>query len=170
MGRHPDRIRRGGIRQILEIGCGPGQLAALLGEQGVTGYVGLDFSPQAIAMARENVLGARFVVGDARSPRVHDEVEHDSVICTEVLEDLGDDLRVVSGFRPGKRCFCSVPSFTDPSHVRHFRDAAEVVARYGPFFRDLDVASFASPRSDPHARYDFFLFDGVRNDHVIPES
>ena len=76
----------------------------------------------------------------------------------------------VAGFRPGKRCFCSVPSFDDPSHVRHFRDAAEVVARYGPFFRDLDVATFASPRSDPHARYDFFLFEGVRNDHVIPDS
>src|SRR5438067_3176677 len=50
-----DRVRRSGLRSVLEIGCGPGQLAAFLLDQGVEQYTGLDFSPVAIEIARTNV-------------------------------------------------------------------------------------------------------------------
>src|SRR5436853_5595799 len=33
-----DRVRRSGLRRVLEIGCGPGQLAAFLLDQGVEQY------------------------------------------------------------------------------------------------------------------------------------
>jgi SAM-dependent methyltransferase len=162
-----DRIRLAKLRRILEIGCGPGQLAGYLLEQGVEKYTGLDFSPQAIAMARQSVPAGEFVVGDARSPEIHARTEHDAIICTEVLEHIEDDLVVVSRFLPGKRCFCSVPNFPYDSHVRHFRDSAEVVDRYGRFFTALDVCTFKSPR-EPADR--FFLFDGIRNhETAIPE-
>jgi SAM-dependent methyltransferase len=155
-----DRLRRARLARILEIGCGPGQLAAYLLEQGVEQYTGLDFSRQAIEMARRNAPAGRFVVGDARLPEIHAQTEHDAVICTEVLEHVNEDLVVVSRFLPGKRCFCSVPNFPYESHVRHFRDPAEVEDRYGGFFTALDVMAFKSPL-DPADR--FFLFDGVRN-------
>src|SRR5947209_3200198 len=83
-----DRVRRGGARRVLEIGCGPGQLAAFLLDSGVDEYLGLDFSPTAIEMARANAPRGRFEVGDARSTDVHSEFEHDVVICTEVLEHI----------------------------------------------------------------------------------
>lgn len=158
-----DRMRLAGIRSILEIGCGPGQLAAFLMDQGVSQFVGLDFSPKAIDIARKNVSRGSFVVADARSPEIHHQVDHEVVICTEVLEHIEDDFGVLSRFLPGKRCICSVPNFPHESHVRHFHDAAEMIARYGPFFRDLDVFTLKSPRL---VTDEFFLFDGVRNDYV----
>jgi SAM-dependent methyltransferase len=160
-----DRIRRAGFRRVLEIGCGPGQLAAFLLEQGVTEYTGLDFSPAAIALARKHAPRGTFVVGDARSPEIHASAAHDVVICTEVLEHIEKDLLVVSNFSPGKRCLCSVPNFPYESHVRHFADARAVADRYGWLFRDLDVMTFPSPRSRTDL---FFLLDGVRNDATAP--
>jgi 2-polyprenyl-3-methyl-5-hydroxy-6-metoxy-1,4-benzoquinol methylase len=154
-----DRIRRAGIRSVLEIGCGPGQLAALLFDQGITNYVGLDFSEKAIGMARRNCPQGRFVIADARSSDVYELVEHEALICTEVLEHVQDDLAIVSRFLPGTRCVCSVPNFPAESHVRHFRDAAEVAQRYQRFFGDFDVATLKGPRRPTQ---EFFLFDGIR--------
>ncbi|MEJ7639368.1 MAG: class I SAM-dependent methyltransferase [Singulisphaera sp.] len=127
-------------------------------------YVGLDFSPAAIAKA-ETLRRGRFVVGDARAPEIYREVEHEAVVCTEVLEHIQDDLLVVSRFGAGKRCLCSVPNFPYESHVRHFRHAGEVKERYGPYFGDCDVMTFKSPISDTAniEEYEYFLLDGVRN-------
>jgi SAM-dependent methyltransferase len=165
-----DRLRTANIRRVLEIGCGPGQLAAMLLEQGVEEYVGVDFSPKAIAMARENAPRGRFLVGDARTTDLHSEVDHEVVICTEVLEHIEDDLLTLSRFIPGKRCIYSVPNFAYPSHVRYFRRAEEVRTRYGPFFRELDVTILKSPNSTPDQTDLFFLADGVRNDRVIEQA
>jgi SAM-dependent methyltransferase len=158
-----DRIRRDRLRRVLEIGCGPGQLALFLLDQGVEQYVGLDFSPQAIEIARENAPRGRFVLGDARVPAIYDEVEYDVIICTEVLEHVQDDLLVLSRFGPGKRCLCSVPNFPYESHVRHFEDAKAVADRYGPFFHEFDVMTFLGSGSNGEQ---YFLLDGIRNDSI----
>ncbi len=156
-----DRLRRAGVRKVLEIGCGPGQLASYLLEGEMEQYTGLDFSPQAIEMARRIAPRGRFEVGDARDPNIHRRVDHDAVICTEVLEHIEDDLRVIDAFLPGKRCLYSVPNFPYESHVRHFDDASAVLNRYGQYFDQVDLAVFRSPR-DPNDR--FFLLEGVRNE------
>lgn len=159
-----DRILRDNACGLLEIGCGPGQFAAMLRDQGFRRYVGLDFSPTAIEMARRNAPEFEFVVGDARTSDVYDRVEHDTIVCTEVLEHIEDDLLVVSRFGAGKRCLCTVPNFPYVSHVRHFKDAEQVRDRYGPFFQSLDVRVLKGPRSETE---EFFLFDGVRNTHTV---
>src|SRR4051794_23943551 len=61
-----DRVRRDGLRHVLEIGCGTGQLAAYLLDQGIDSYVGMDFSEKAVDYARRNAPGGRFLVDDAR--------------------------------------------------------------------------------------------------------
>ncbi|MBX9584271.1 MAG: class I SAM-dependent methyltransferase [Gemmataceae bacterium] len=158
-----DRARRDGVRRAFEVGCGPAQLAAFLLDQGVEGYTGFDLSPTAVEMARRAVPRGEFFVGSGLDPGAFARAAGaDLLICTEVLEHIEDDLGVVSLFPPGLRCICTVPNFPYESHVRHFRDADEVRGRYGPFFRELDVATFRSPRG---ADDRFFLFDGVRNDH-----
>ena len=49
-----DRIEPG--TNVLEIGCGPAQLATMLIEQGrIDQYVGFDFSPNAILLAKKNL-------------------------------------------------------------------------------------------------------------------
>ena len=37
-----DRMLRAGVRQVLDLGCGPGQVAALLYDKGMREYRGLD--------------------------------------------------------------------------------------------------------------------------------
>jgi trans-aconitate methyltransferase len=157
-----DRVRRAEFRQVLEIGCGPGQLASFLFDQGIQAYAGLDFSPVAIDIARSTVPTARFVLDDARTSHIYTEFPHEVIICTEVLEHIQDDLRVISRFPVGSHCICTVPNFPYDSHVRHFPTAAAVTARYAAFFGDFDVAEFRGVRSEKET---YFIFEGVRNEH-----
>jgi trans-aconitate methyltransferase len=154
-----DRIRNSGLRRVLDIGCGAGQLAAcLLDSDAIDTYVGLDFSSEAIRMAQRACPRAQFVVGDARTTQIHSEVPHDLIVCTEVLEHVPEDEVIVSSFTPGKRCICTVPNFPWESHVRHFEDEDHVVERYGNYFDSFDVRSLRV--SDRHL---FYLMDGIRN-------
>ena len=155
-----DRLRQANLRRVLEIGCGPGQLAAMLFDLNlVDAFTGLDFSPGAVALARGNAPRGCFEVDDARSTTLHERCEHDAIVCTEVLEHVEDDFEVLARFRPGKRCLCSVPSFPYESHVRHFPDEASVSARYASYFDGLQIAPYRSP-TDPNDW--FFLMDGAR--------
>jgi SAM-dependent methyltransferase len=158
-----DRMRRAGCRRVLDIGCGCGQLAQFMLDQGINEYIGLDFSPKAIEMAGQRARHGEFVVGDARTSDVYTRCDYDAIVCTEVLEHVEADLAIVSRFPPGKRCICSVPSFPDSSHVRVFRDNADVAARYAPFFDGFDVCALIRPEAD--SRY--FLFDGIRNERRV---
>jgi 2-polyprenyl-3-methyl-5-hydroxy-6-metoxy-1,4-benzoquinol methylase len=158
-----DRLRRSGVRRVLEIGCGTAQLASLLLDQGVEQYTGLDFSAKAIAIARTTHRGdirVDLVVGDARLSDIYESSSYEALICTEVLEHVEADLDIVRKFPPGKRCLCSVPNFPYESHVRHFHDAAEVLTRYGTFFNPVDVSNWKGPKSPTQ---EFFLLDGVRH-------
>ncbi|HMC88078.1 MAG TPA: class I SAM-dependent methyltransferase [Gemmataceae bacterium] len=158
-----DRLRRAGVKSVLEIGCGSGQLAALLFDQGLREYTGVDFSAAAISLAKKTAPQGRFIVGDAHAQELYTGLSCDALICTEVLEHIEDDLGVVACFPPGIRCICSVPNFPYESHVRHFNNVADVTNRYGNYFGDFDVCAFPSPRSSEDV---FFLFEGRRNDAI----
>jgi SAM-dependent methyltransferase len=162
-----DRIWRDRLRRVLEVGCGNGRLAALLLEHGVEQYVGFDFSPVFIRMARGVAPRARFVVEDARTSSIYTDFEHDVIVCTEVLEHIPDDLFVISRFPAGSRCLCTVPNFGADGHVRHFGNSREVAARYSPFFTGFDVVAFKGATGSGVGTY--FVFDGVRNDRKSSE-
>lgn len=161
-----DRIRRDNLQRVFEVGCGPGQMAAFLMDQGIPDYTGFDISSTAIEFAQRKIPLGRFFVGSALDANLYSASDFDVLICTEVLEHIESDLRVVSLFPSGRRCICTVPNFPYESHVRHFRDADDVRMRYGPFFLSLDVMTLPSPRADEDR---FFLFDGVRNEHTFKE-
>jgi SAM-dependent methyltransferase len=155
-----DRLRRDGVKQVLEIGCGTGQLAAFLLDQGIEDYVGLDFSPTAVEYARKAAPEGRFIVGDARTSTVYADERYEALICTEVLEHIAGDRDVVARFPSGTRCLFSVPNYTSAGHVRYFGDVAAVRERYEPFFSSLDVVEFGIARSTVNR---LFLGDGYRN-------
>ena len=155
-----DRIENSGIRGVLEIGCGPGQLGAMLMDRGLERYHGMDFGPKAIEMARGNCPRGHFEVGDARTTDLHSRIDHDLVICTEVLEHIEDDLGVLSAFKPGVRCMCTVPNFPHESHVRRFESRERVIERYGPFFDEIKVSVWTSANWQDDR---FYLIDGRRS-------
>ena len=156
-----DRIKPGS--RVLEIGCGPAQLATMLIERGVIGaYVGFDFSPNAIELARKNLPGYRFEIDDARTTQLVTEVEWDLAICTEVLEHIVDDLWVLERIPAGRQVLATVPDFDYESHVRFFKDVDAVHARYGHLFSHLDVSVHHHAGDADGHHGTFFLLDGTR--------
>jgi SAM-dependent methyltransferase len=156
-----DRVRRNRLNTVFEVGCGTGQLAALLFDQGIAEYAGFDFSSEAIALARQAAPYGRFWVADARDRTLYAEIACDVLICTEVLEHIDEDLEVVAGFPDGTRCVFSVPNHDSQGHVRFFDDVAGVEGRYGRYFGSLDIAELRTAGSQTHR---IFLADGYRND------
>lgn len=157
-----DRIRRSGARDVLEIGCGSGQLAAYLTEDlQLSSYTGVDFSPKAIEVATQMAPAATFVVADALDPATYDRTA-DLIICTEVLEHIEQDMRVVELFPANVRCLCTVPDFDYPSHVRHFTSADGVRGRYGDAFESFEVVTFKAAGSAENPVLRYFLTDGIK--------
>lgn len=133
---------------ILEIGCGPGQLATAIRDRlVVTAYLGIDFSVKAIEMARANVPDFAFVVGDALEAPEVQKFSYDVVVCTEVLEHIEQDREVIRRWRPGAKVVATVPSYDSAAHVRHFRNADEVRARYEDLIGELTVEEIAISRT-----------------------
>jgi 2-polyprenyl-3-methyl-5-hydroxy-6-metoxy-1,4-benzoquinol methylase len=115
--------------RILEIGCGPGQFAHYLHDEGFRDYHGFDFSPEAVRRAREVVPQAHFEVGDALAEESY-RGEYNVAVVLEVLEHVSDDLGVLDRLRDGAVVLFSLPTFDDEAHLRHFRSPQEIVQRY----------------------------------------
>ena len=126
---------------ILEIGCGAGQFANMLFDNGFTNYVGFDYAAEGVALAKQNnpERAGQFVVGDAFQTGLM-EKEYGLVICFEVLEHVQNDLELLQRIRPGTQMLLSVPNFNDPYHVRYFKNKDEVWERYSQVVRISDIS------------------------------
>jgi 2-polyprenyl-3-methyl-5-hydroxy-6-metoxy-1,4-benzoquinol methylase len=120
--------------KILEIGCGTGQLANYLIDEGFNKYVGFDFSEEAIKIAKERI-NLEFFVGDALNPECF-QYDYNLIICTEVLEHIKDDISVLKNIRKGSKIIFSVPNFDEESHVRWFLSERQIKLRY---FKYIDI-------------------------------
>jgi len=121
--------------KILEIGCGTGQLAEYIRDEGFTNYLGFDFSTLAIKKARERVNSYNFFVGNALEVGPF-ERNFDIVICLEVLEHVTEDLQVLRNIPIGKSIIFSIPNFNAESHVRWFVTERQIKKRY---YKLLDI-------------------------------
>lgn len=153
-----DRILRAGVESVLDVGCGPGQMASLLRDRGLPRYLGMDFSPERVEWARKVCPEFDFVVADAFETDLFQTHDYDAIVCTEFLEHVEEDLAVIGKLRAGTRFYGSVPNFPFESHVRHFSSAGEVHERYKDHFESLTVDEF---RGQARGRV-FYLIEGVK--------
>ena len=151
-----DALRKHKTQHVLEVGCGTGTMAHMLFDSMSLSYRGFDFSPVAVAKAKARTgRDAEFFVGDATAQATYADLHYDSIICTEVLEHIEDDLSAISHWAPGSFCVCTVPNYDADTHVRHFRTVDEVAKRYEklidigaidrrrkPFLNDLSFAKW----------------------------
>lgn len=130
-------------QKIIEVGCGPGQFANLLFDNGYIDYRGIDFSEEAIKIAkiRNDRYRNKFNVEDAFSSNIFSD-DYNRVIIFEVLEHIEDDLELLNKVRKGTDILFSVPNFDSPGHVRWFLSSAEVYERYMNFVEIEDIFTF----------------------------
>jgi 2-polyprenyl-3-methyl-5-hydroxy-6-metoxy-1,4-benzoquinol methylase len=156
-----DRVQPKTVGCILDIGCGPGQLACFLRDKGLRRYVGLDFSQECIRMARRTCSSFEFVRDSALSSDVFEKLDYDVVLTTEFLEHVEEDLAIIDRIRPGTRVYATVPNFPYESHVRYFRSVEEVAARYSSRLDNFKADQFLHGSQGMA----IFLFQGIRTLH-----
>jgi len=154
-----DRIRRFGAKRILDLGCGPGQFASMLYDNGIAAYRGLDLSSTSIRMARARCPSFEFQEADLRHPDAMRGYDYDCLVTMEFLEHVPFDLEVLERIKSGARVIATVPNFPYVSHVRHFRDADEVRSRYQRHFSSFTVDAFLENQQGKT----FFLMEGTKS-------
>lgn len=126
--------------KIIDIGCGPGQFANMLFDKGVTDYKGIDFSREAIAMAKErNKLFAHaFNKDNALTSKIFSN-DYNMVVLLEVLEHIENDLPILDKIKKDSTIIFSVPNFNSESHVRWFDTKDSIIRRYGNIVEVEDI-------------------------------
>ena len=123
------RIAASDPQTVVDLGCGPGNLTALLAQRWPEASVsGLDSSPEMIEGARREVPGPDFAVGDLRSWQPETPV--DVLISNATLQWVPRHLdllpQLVGSVAPGGWFAFQVPgNFEEPSHALRRDLAAE---------------------------------------------
>jgi len=153
-----DRIRNAGIKKILDVGCGPGQVACLLHDIGLLEYKGLDFSTARIAKACTVCPEYEFIVANVFEDNLLETYDYDCVLTMEFLEHIEKDIEVLKRVCPGTIVLATVPNFAAAGHVRHFDSVKDVEVRYSPLFSQLEVT--AIPANERGKTY--YILQGTR--------
>jgi trans-aconitate 2-methyltransferase len=132
--------------RVVDLGCGPGTLTALLAQRWPDADVlGLDSSPEMVAAAQE-VPGVRFEVGDLRAWQPEEPV--DVLVSNATLQWVPGHLellpRLVGAVAPGGWFALQVPGNLEaPSHELRRELAAE--PRFAPWVAGVAVPDAADP-------------------------
>lgn len=153
-----DRIKRTKVKSIIDLGCGPGQFASLLFDNGIERYLGIDFSDEAIKLAKSFCPKFDFKVLDLTKSEILSTYHYDCVVTMEFLEHVEFDLNVLEQIKSGTKVFATVPNFPYVSHVRHFENVGEVINRYNHLFAELSVYPFLENNKGKT----FFLIEGIK--------
>lgn len=114
--------------KILEIGCGAGQLAHFLYDEGFKDYKGFDIDKDMLEIAKKNSPQS-FSLADIKDKEIY-PVDYNTVIATEVLEHLDNDLDIFKNIKKGVNFLFSIPSFKCDGHLRWFNNAPEIANYY----------------------------------------
>lgn len=128
-----DRVRALHVKSILDIGCGPGQMASLL----------RDLS---------------FVVAEIFASDLLETHSYETLLATEFLEHVEHDIALVRRIPQGVKALFSVPNFAHESHMRHFDSATSVEHRYGDCLSQMDVTTLLISAEGRK----FYIVRGVR--------
>jgi trans-aconitate 2-methyltransferase len=137
-------------RRVVDLGCGPGNLTALLARRWPAATVeGVDSSPEMIARARADVPGVRFSVGDVRAWST--PADCDVLVSNAVLQWVpghADLLRSwAAALPPDGWLAMQVPgNFGAPSHalMRSLASSPRWAALVGDVLRHADAVATPS--------------------------
>ena len=164
------------LAPVVDLGCGSGYLASALDELGtyIGDYVGLDYSPVAIDMARACFQNRQLIIAefekfnenrynfyteDLRNwePRVSNDTHKTIFTCFEVLEHLDSDTDLVALVPARSRFIFSVPNYWSRSHIRTYDSVGMAFNRFPQLKFN---AWYILPTKQPEAA--IYLYDTIR--------
>ncbi len=148
-------VERTHREMLVEFGCGPGHLAALLSRSGhpPDRYLGIDFSKVALRQARKRVPAYRFVCDTLPNATTRmSKFQGATAIFCEVLEHFKADGSALKNLPDGTRVLATVPLKDSAAHVRHFKSMLHVRHRYGDYLAIKSIARIDSA----------YAFEGTR--------
>jgi SAM-dependent methyltransferase len=113
--------------RVLELGCGTGQFAEMIGERKDVRYLGVDYSKEAIAQAKFRNPGMNFLCEDVF--KVYVPIV-DVIVMLELLEHIKEDIKLINKFQRGKKLIFSIPDFPAENHYRCFKNTREIKDYY----------------------------------------
>jgi len=119
---------------IIDLGCGAGNMAEILYDNGYKNYIGIDISESMLKTAKKYVphCAEKFILKDLIDETTWELYKDKNVfISTEVLEHIRKDVLVLRSIPSGKLVIISVPNFSHPNHVRFFTSKRKIIDRYG---------------------------------------
>lgn len=123
---------KGTEERIIEMGCGTGELGKLLYDNSYINYLGVDFSPDMIAIARQKVPAQEFIRKDLRDTDLPDFYNGCTFfVCLETFEHIEDDFAVIDMIPKNSVIIFSLPTFDAKAHVRKFKQKEHIYDRYG---------------------------------------
>jgi len=130
-------LRRINSHSVLEVGCGTGAFAHMLIEHDWVRYRGFDFSGEAVRQAQERTgRSTMFTQSDADDDKSYQPYhDYDTLVCTEVLEHLPDDLGVIARWPKDKKFIATVPNYDSRYHERFFDSGDAVRRRYSELLK-----------------------------------
>lgn len=129
---------------ILDIGCGPGQLAKMLFDAGIKKYVGIDFSREAIKMAKKMCPDFIFIHANIIKTGFIETLFYNTVIATEFFEHINKDISIFKRLSQKNRkikIIFSLPDFLSKNHVRCFKNHDEIYKRYQSFLDSMNIVT-----------------------------
>jgi SAM-dependent methyltransferase len=130
-------------REVLELGCGAGDGAAILGRRAAR-YVGIDHKPHWRERCVDPPEHVTFIEADARRLPTAWTDRFDLVVALEIVEHVGDGgalLREITRvMRKGGTAFVSTPN--SDLHSKDAADSGEPL--FGYHVREYDAESFSS--------------------------
>jgi len=135
--------------RILDVGCGTGQFANLLFDNGYLNYFGIDISGVAIECAKKVNYNHedKFLTGSIFDID-KEYLQCEALVCLEVLEHIEKDIELLKFFDKGTKVFLSVPSFDSLNHIRTFQTADDVHERYNSVLRIVYCETVESEYGD----------------------
>ena len=145
--KYPKDIR------ICELGCGSGQMANMLFDNGYINYIGIDFSSEAIVLAKKAnpMYKEKFICSDIFSNTTINHFSKDTLfLCFEVLEHMEKDCKLFEMLPREANIVFSVPSFKSFNHLRTFNTVDDIKERYSM----LDIIDYLQlPASQYKEKY-----------------
>lgn len=118
-----DNVRQD--ESIADFGCGPGQFAQLCANRNRYYARGVDFSKNAIAIAKQLNPNLTFVVASLKNPKTFD-FDFDVAVFCETMEHIENDVEVLSYVPEGKKVIITLPTYDYKSHVRRVQTESDL--------------------------------------------